>query len=476
MDSHQTERKEFWRHVASSYTKDYGFNYFSDTNDADASINYDLREQKVLAEELAANHPVAKSIINNATNHTVLSGLTISVDTRDDKLNDILELLIKSWSKSKACDATKRSNLDQIFETCARNLYLYGETLGLIVNTNTPYSVAFRGIPALSIDTPTKNIEGRIIKNGIEVDKYGEPKKLWIKKADESGYIGKPYFDSEGNPIVLHAYTVNFFGQTHGQVPITACYKMLLDLSVFVKSEVNVAANSSQINIIQKLNNPEQKAAGLATTEVAGSSTSCARKVPVLPIRPNMTLNMSANESIEQFKLERPSAMFQPFTEYVMKIACASIGLSYEYLFTSWQDSNYSSAKINALQTQAVIKKNQKLLIENMIEPLVFSMVRAAYDNGLFETDLDISEVLEGIKILPPKLPLLDEQREIAASVARIAGNLSTHQIESERLGGGDYSKIFQQLAREKKELGVSEVEQPAGQPGKPASEGSTRG
>jgi capsid protein len=192
-----------------------------------------------------------------------------------------------------------------------------------------------------------------------------------------------------------------------------------------------------------------------------------------------MHLMLGPSEELIQFKLERPSAMFAPFTEYVNKICCSAFGLSYEYLFTSWADSNFSSARINSLQTQAVIKANQKLAIQTTIMPLIGSLVKALVETGVVKTDMEIETILESIKVIPPQMPLLDPQREIQVATARMDANLSNLQVEAEKMGLGDYMAILQQKAREeeeKKALGLGVNEAPPATPGAKPQESSTRG
>lgn len=470
-----SEKVNLWKNAAQAYLRDFGFNPNLDGNDAEASINIDLRDQKELAEELVANHPVAKAIVNNATAHTVLSGISVSVDTNDDKLNDELETHIKRWSKTKACDASRRLDLSGIFQTTLRNFYTYGESFGLIVNTSQKYPVSFRGIDWHQFTDPKDG--DRIIRNGVELDAYNRAVRIWLKGA-KNNVISKPYFDSEGNPIVLHCFRQDYFNTSHGVVPFTSVYTLLLNLSVFIKSEVNAAMNSSQLNIIQKRANPTAMLNQLGTTEITNGNN-CPIKAAVLPVRPNMHLMLNPGDQIEQFKLERPSGMFEPFTSYINKIVCAAYGLSYEYLFSSWADSNFSSARINALQNQAVIRANQQLAIDTTIMPLVRALVKSLVESGEVKASMDIDELLDAIKIIYPQMPLLDPQREIAAAAARMEANLSNLQIEAEKLGLGDYMAILQQKARENEEISALRVasgELPAQSPGAPAQEGNTRG
>lgn len=467
-----SEQVNFWRHKAAAWTQSYGYNPYLDGSDADTSINRDLNEQKRIAEELYANHGIAKAIINNATNHTVLSGISFSVDTKDQKLNDDLERELQDWSTSRICDATRKNDLNMIFELLVRSLFLYGESISLIVGTNQGASL--RGLPYSVIESPEQS---DLIKNGIEVDKYGTPVRIFIKTADGK-YSRKPFYDSEGNPIVLHTFQPHFFGQTHGLLPLTSCYNMLLDLSVFLKSELATASLSSQISIITKMNNPEIRGANLPSwRDQTNQDGTKVIRTPVMSLSPGKTINLQPGESIESFKLERPTNLFQPFCEYITKTICAAFGLSEQYLFSNWQESNFSSARVCAIQTQAVIKRIQQLVISTSIKPLVDAQIRYLLDNGVIKGDY--KEIQRNTTVVPPQLPLLDPLKEVNASKQRLDAGLTTLQRECSALGTGDYLAIMHQQAREKQEREALNLlptdNQPAPEVGRPPSEGSTK-
>lgn len=478
----EPEKLKFWRNVASAYTKDYGYNPYLDSQSEDDSINFDLDQQRYLAEEICQNHPVAKSVIEALVKsiNGVGGGLRISVDTDDDDLNDQLEELINDYSKSKQCDAVRQYTLDDIFKVTARNLFTVGTSYGVLVKSPTVFGTAFRGISWHSVKNPDSPKSDKIIKNGVEINKWGDFLALWVEMAD-GNFKGYKWTTSDGSPQVLQAFEKKFYNQTNGQVPWTSVYKMLLDLSVFIRSEVNAAATASQINILQTRKNAAAAQGNLGFTEKTVETPTGQQtiRVPIVAVRPGTTLNMQPGDEIVQFKMERPASGFVPFVEYVTALVCSAVGYSWEYVFTKWSDSNYTSNRTNCLQTQARLKDMQDLIIEQTIRPIVETMVTNVIESKFIKTDKPVGEILKCITIAAPNFPLLDPQREVAAATARIDGNFSTHQKEAKTLGLGDYKDTFAQIGREKKEmieLGVVEQTEIPGQVGKPPGENSTRG
>lgn len=471
------KRNAFWRNAASIHDQNYGTNWYADGSDADTSITNDLWEMWILAEEAFANHPIFRAMVNNLVTHTILSGFGFSMDTSSDALNDEIEKHVARWTKRP--DAAGRSSLNRLIRTSITNYYLYGESLGLIVGdatsrNRTPYMTKLRGIdPKMLVnpegDTPNK------VSHGIEVNSYGEPVKLWLRGKDGKN-ISKPFYDGDGNPIVLHMFKQEFFGQNHGRVPITSIYKSLLDLSVFQKAEVKAAANASQINMIAHFKNPNDRAA--SRPKINEGTTEQPQWRPIIEADAGKMVALLDGEDITQFKLERPTTRYGEFIKEVLQILCADLGYSYEYLFTNWQDSNFSSARVAAIHTQEALKQTQDLLEDTILRPLLDTFIKELIVTDKITTSMDVQEILESYKIIKPKMPLLDPNKELDAIGKKLSFGLTTRQREAERLGEGDYSAIIEQLGRENMEMkinGLTDDTSTKDEGGKPPSEASTR-
>jgi lambda family phage portal protein len=496
---------KLWRHRADWYYKDYGPNVYIDGASADDSILRDLYKQRLLAEELFSNSPVFRSIINTIATNVIQTGFDYvcnipnpNKDPAIDKLNDDVEKHIKRWAKQ--CDAGGKLTLNQIVRVAVINMMIYGANFGLIVGDNeSKYATKFRGIDPKAVTNPDNQSENDRFKNGIEVDKRGDPKRLWVKKSPGTGFFSAPFKDADGNRLVLHSGRFDFHNQTHSSVPAATIHKPLLDLDTFMRSELQKNVIAAQYNIIFKNKNVDGRAAGLphviqqpaggpgyANGSSADLRNNGARRVPVIAVNPSTTVNIGLEEEIEQLDANTPNPNVEGYIKHLLKFICKSMGFSYNYMFCDWSDSNFSSARKESIDNHAEFKNVQQILIDTLLEPLISTFLRELLATGKV-TGVDEDTLLDSVKIVAPVLPLLDAQKEIAAQAAAVENGFTTLQEATSKLGLGDYEHNLEQRAREiekMKSLGIPLPNAPApatgentvpGQQGKPAGENSTR-
>jgi len=487
------EKLNLWRNEARMFDPNIGYNIFIDYDSADSSILKDIQFQRMLSEELAANHPAYCALINSLVTHTTLDGFGFTMDVPGhEALNELTKKHFKRWSKCVSADWV--GSFNEVADMICHNYFLYGEAFGLIVNEDDDeYGIRYRGVPTVRIENPTSMNDEGYFKGGIEQNRLGKPKAIYIRKdqTGDAGYWKKPYFDQDGNRLVLHTYSKKFFDQSHGSVGSSPIYKMLNDLSLFMANEVRASSNASAINLISRRQNAAAVLGGLPTMQMGNLiDPNVPVAVPVQSIDPGIELNMRPDDTIEQFKLERPIPEYQNFLDANLRIICQAFGYSYEYIFCRWSDSNNSSAKIAALHTQKALKKVQTRVVETALEPLVRTWLRTIVNKGIIDLgDVDLDDYLHSFKIIRPQFPLLDEQKSIAAMAAAVDARLISLSEATERLGFGDAFVNIAQIGKEMRAMGAAGITPPnppppdeptgenmiPGKVGKPASDGSTR-
>ena len=502
--SGQTQDVNLWRYTSAVYDSNRGWNPFINTNSADVSIETDLWILRRQAEELNANYPIIKSIVNGITSAVCGNGFHISVDTKDNALNDSLEKHIRRWTSTPLCDAANRRNLSELTEVQVRAWILYGEAFSLLVKSSQEekYQTKIRVLDPNKVRNPgnqQSNTQDPFLSYGIQKDKYGRLLNLFYE-IDANKTIKKPFYDKEGNLLVQQLYRPMFPEQTHGEPLLASIYRMALDLGTYIRSEVQAASNASQINVIAKLADPAAKVNQLnAQYNNLNPKANPIPTVPQNPIRqvqginPGVQIVLNPEETLEQFKLERPGTLFIDFVNKISGILTAACGFSYEHIFRSFSDSNYASARISILKSQEEASRWQDIVIAKFIRPALIAFVKELESSGEIDFgSLDIDDVIDAIKIVKPKSVVLDPQKEYAAAKLAVDSNFTTLQQVTDSLGFGAYDGILQQRGREfaqAKELGlVPEAipnEAPAPTPGsppnvykqvgKPPSAGSTR-
>lgn len=502
---------KLWRYSAGVWDPMYGYNLYADNSDSENSTTRDLYIIRANAEELFANHPVYAAMIEQIVGTVVHTGFGFSVDTPNKELNDAIEKHIKRWAGSTACDARDTNNLNKLIEISVRDWLRVGESFGLIVGTkkvenpddenelaSDEYFTKLRLLDANKIrspggvDTPTK--DNNWIVYGVEKDRYGVRKRIHYETSGGK-FKTFQFKDPKGNSLVVQLYSQLFAEQTHGLPVCASIYRLMKDLSTFVKSEVQAAAVGSQINVIGHFKDPAGRSAQLdsfnksnAPSKVKDTIAGTAAPRTVMSISPGVILPLKDGEDITQFKLERPLANFQSFVDKIISIMCASSGFSYEYLFKTFSDSNYASARLAAIASQATAARYQAQVIDSLLKPLIRAFITELVATQKVDRgDMELIDIFEAVKIITPKAPILDLQKEINAYKAGVDANFITQQEATEKISNSDYDQVFKQRSREKleeKQLGIETDPQPEttgtnttpGQVGKPPGENSTRG
>lgn len=484
----QITNSRLWRYRASIYNENYGYNRNADMNgnSSDASILQKLDELRKISLESYANMPIARAVINNIVAHTILDGIHFTVDTEDHKFNDAMQTKLNRWAASTDCDASGNHCLNELIECSLRTMLLFGEEYATFVTSEeNPKSIQskLRLIHPDRVRNPTTNKTNlkKDIVGGVELNRYGKEVAIFVSKKDGK-YSRWALTDKEGNKLGTHLYRKEFIDQHHGVPALTTVYPLMLDLMTFIKSEVRAAANSSAINLMFHTENPAARTAGLWDQEGVDPTQLDATEIqlPIINADAGQMIPLLPHESISQLRLERPTGTFSPFVLEIVKEICASMGFAYEYLFMSFADSNYSSARLSALTSQKELRRLQILLTTRLIEPLLSAVVAEILGKNMVKMPdgYSLIDVLESINVVWTPFPLLDPGKEVDWMIKAMSANLMTLEDAAMKLNGKEYEAILTQVAREDRErinLGLPPMNEPKGNPGKPPGEDSTR-
>lgn len=446
-----------------SRVEDNQQNQFANANSDDTNIVTDYETVKRRMKALSRNNIVANAIVNNIKTSTIQGGFKISADVPNEKdLNDLIE---SEWKKfSATIDASGEYTLDEMVSIAFDQMLVSGDCFGLIVGTGSDeYKTKVRLIDADRVANPyafKSSDKDKNITLGIEKDSYGDKKAIYILKEHPENNIGsQDYFrrtikDKNGLTQVCHLYSPKIISQTRGLPLLTHSYYSILDLDLFVKTELNAAKNSSNWNMVIKTPFAAERASQL---NAASSSKKEPNVRPKFYNSPGAINVLQPGEEVQQIKLERPSGMFSPFVIAQLKTICASLGLSYAYLFRDGSELNYAASRFDALQNQIVLKNYQEIIVRRFLNPIRDMFIMEFVSK--FNPNVDIETLKNYVHFIAPSFQILDITKELTASKLAIETGLSNLQVESLKYGVNDYEGVLQQLGREieqKKEYGIT--------------------
>jgi len=158
------------------------------------------------------------------------------------------------------------------------------------------------------------------------------------------------------------------------------------------------------------------------------------------------------------------------FEQSLLRYIAATLNVSYEQLSRDYTQTNYSSARAAMTETwkamQAIKKEGadrfatqiyrlwlEEIIGRDMLKTFPASKSAMLYGNGDGTRQMPLNmkwEALSRCDWIGASRGQIDELKETQAAVLRVQNGLSTYEAEIARLGG-DWRKMFRQMARERK-------------------------
>ena len=159
------------------------------------------------------------------------------------------------------------------------------------------------------------------------------------------------------------------------------------------------------------------------------------------------------------FSPNRPDDAFTPFVAQMLRAVASGVGCSYTQISSDFSQSNYSSSRLELLETRTHYKTLQQYLIEALCKRVYERWMEMAVMAGVLVLpgyDLD-PERYEESKWIPPAAQFVDPQKEADAYKSLIRNGIMTlSQVIA--LHGGDFEEQMRQRAHElalSDELGI---------------------
>jgi lambda family phage portal protein len=150
------------------------------------------------------------------------------------------------------------------------------------------------------------------------------------------------------------------------------------------------------------------------------------------------------------FSPNRPDDAFTPFVAQMLRAVASGVGCSYTQISSDFSQSNYSSSRLELLETRTHYKTLQQYLIEALCERVYERWMEMAVMAGAlvlpgYELDPDR---YEESKWIPPAAQFVDPQKEADAYKSLIrSGIMTLSQVIA--LHGGDFDDQMRQRQHE---------------------------
>lgn len=431
----------------------------------------DLHMLRERSRDQMRNAPVAVGALNNSVNHIVGTGLSCSPAVNAEQLDITQEQAdqwnadrahgFKVWMQSTDCDLTRRCNFYGLQELGQRTWFESGDAFFLtpLVVRNGRRQLVLQGIEADLVCNPNLAMNSDALIEGIELAPDTQEAVAVhvanrhpgeIKRPDQWTRVPMRGGDG-GRRAVLHLMKPLRFNQVRGVPWIAPILEPLKQLSKWSDNELNAAVASSIFSVFVKMdpeafhelfqdNRDVQKT--LSQAEQWSGEMSGTKAVHLLP-----------GEEIDTTGPGRPSPLFEPFWQAMVRQIGMALELPYEVLVMHFE-SSYSAARGALLMAWKFFRSRRDLLVTQLCQP-VYELwlenevssgrvsapgffaspeIRAAWCNAVWTGDGPGS---------------IDPQKEVTAASARVELGISTLDAESILHDGVDWATKHKQRVKE---------------------------
>lgn len=424
--------------------------------------------------DLIRNNGVAQGAMQTITDNVVGVGLRLSAmpdyralgwprDQAEAWSNQV-EALWRGWADSTDCDAGDSLNFAGLTTQIFRGSLYNGEGLALPLWLPRPASWATRVqvIEADRLSNPNGQMDSALLRNGIEVDRYGAPVAYWIRTSHPGDVmlgIGPvagewqriPARTAWGRRRIIHLHDKERAGVSRGKPILSAVLQQFKMLDKYKSAELDAAVVNALIAAFIETESTMEDLIALMggnadstrdyLTQRAGNRAKF-KSGSIVPLYPG--------EKLASFAPGRPAAGFEPFVSAVLKYIGTGLNLPYELLMKDFSKTNYSSARAALNEAWRYFKSRREWLASGWARPVYELWLEEAINAGLVEAPdfYRFRAAYCRCRWIGTGRGWVDVQKEAAAAELRMRIGVST--LESECAEQGlDWEEVLEQRAVE---------------------------
>lgn len=464
-----------------------GWRASSKSPQEDIDRNLDTLRQR--SRSLMMSAPIAVSAIK--TNRTNIVGMGLRLrPTIDREVLGISDEEAKRWekktqrefelwAKSKQCDATKVNNFYEMQQIVCMSWLTNGDAVGLIEYCDEerafmPYELRIHLIESDKVCNPqstgayvnlweTNPDNGNRIYNGVEIDSKGGvvayhicntypnsalvTQKKWMRV--------KAFGDRTGMPNVLMIFESERAEQYRGVPYLAPVIEALKQLTRYSEAEIMAAVINGFFTVFIT---SEKSPSEMPFTGIAGDDEDEYDTDNSYGLGPGMINVLAPGEDIKMADPSHPNSNFDAFTTAYAKYIGAALEIPSELLLKQF-GASYSASKAALEEAWKAFKMRRAWLIDDFCKPIYEIWLTEAIAKGRikapgFYLDASIREAWCKCAWNGPAQGMLDPLKEIKAARGRVDLGVSTREIETMEMNGGNFDDNAAQLKHEAVHMG----------------------
>tara|TARA_R100001163_G_scaffold45445_1_gene34177 strand:- start:4047 stop:5537 length:1491 start_codon:yes stop_codon:yes gene_type:complete len=444
------------RNYAGAATNRLTSDWVSQGTSADSEVKNSLRALRNRARSLVRDSDFAKSALRAVKNNVIGQGIKHQAQVRmvrggrlDERLNSLVEHEWKKWGKAKNCHAGGMLSWSDIQRLCLNSMIESGEVFVRFVyqqfgDSKVPLGLEILEADFLDDDYTGVESNGNRVRMGVEIDEWGRPVAyhfLTFHPGDYQfsyGNIAQKRRIRVPAEDIIHLYTAERPGQTRGITAFASAIMRLNNLKGYEEAEIIAArASSAMMGFVRT---PDQELFEDGTFDDQS----------VLDFAPGSIRRLAPGEEMQFFSPSRPDDAFTPFVAQMLRAVASGVGCSYTQVSSDFSQSNYSSSRLELLETRAHYKTLQQYMIETLCQRVYEKWMDMAVMSGALRLpgfDIDPDRYYES-KWIAPAAQFVDPQKEAEAYKSLVrSGIMTLSQVIS--LHGGDFEELMRQRQHE---------------------------
>jgi lambda family phage portal protein len=363
-----------------------------------------------------------------------------------------------------------------------RNLVQFGEAftlLPMIDDPARPYALACQVIHPMRVKTPVDVAASGRVHDGIELDLYGAPVAVWIKRPsngatlpDISKHFDRVTIRAGHRWRVLHDFLPDQPGAVRGMSRFAPAMKYFRRFDQYLDAELAAAVVTAAVALFIKVNqgtDPYDVAkSAVWRTDETTDDNSDEKKRYYEYWEPGQIMYGNAGEEPETIAANRPGDAFDPFTKRVLKAMAVSVGIPYPVIFKDLDGvtfAGFRSAMLEAWRTYMFFRNR---IARGPCQRIYTMLMEEAWLRGNL-TGVDpfyprMGSLCACDWVGPPKGDI-EPFKAAQADVAEIGATLNSRQrAAAER--GRNWWNLIDDLAEEREALdnsGIAPEDPPAG-------------
>lgn len=447
---------------------------------ADVELDGELSTLVARSRDLIRNNGIASGAIQTLVDNVIGNGLKLvsipdhrilglSLDYLEEWARKV-ESLWRIWSESIYCDAARKLNFNSQTALIFRSVIENGEALALVLwreNQTNQFATCFQLLEPDRLSNPDFKQNTEFLRDGIEINHYGEPQNYWISKYYPNDYYYHGNTNSWekvaaqtsfGRKLILHIHHPERIGQNRGKPLFTSIMPLFKMLDHYERSELKASVVNAMIAAFIETPMDSESIA-----EMFGESVDDyleKRKDWSVKLEGGSIIPVFPGDKVSAFTPSRPNSSYAAFVENILRHIGTGLNIPLELLMKDFSKTNYSSARASLIEAWRFFNGRRSWIINYWAKPVFELWLEEVVNKGLIEAPnfYENKAAWCRCKWIGPGRGWVDPVKEAQASQIRMESGLST--LEDECASQGlDWEEVLMQRVRElkrMKELGLN--------------------